>query len=149
MKPETSALNPSKPTILVVEDNADQWFLIRWTLLQQFPELEAVWIDEESRVMPYLNASVVNRNELPVLILLDLYLPSAAMGYSVLKAIKNHPVYQHLPTIVLSQSADPDDINESFNCATNSYIVKPIRYQDWLEAFSLLRMYWKGSGTLH
>ena len=131
-----------KPTILVIEDNADQWFLVRWALLQRFPEIEAVWMPEPERAFDYLETCSSDRDGLPKLVLLDLYLPKAETGWNTLQILKTHNLYRHIPTIVLSQSSDPEDIEKSYRCHTNLYITKPGNYQEWIHRFGLLRQSW-------
>ncbi|SOD90614.1 response regulator [Spirosoma fluviale] len=133
---------PNKPTILVIEDNADEWFLIRWALLQQFPVSQVIWIAESSRVMPYLNKCVQREIDLPRLILVDLYLPTPQSGLNTLKKIKQHPTYGKIPTVIVSRSNNPEDIRSAFTYSSNSYIVKPFTYNEWRERFSMLRTYW-------
>ncbi|MCX6218581.1 response regulator [Spirosoma sp.] len=131
-----------KPTILVIEDNADEWFLIRWALLQHFPITQVIWISDSTRVMPYLNKCVQREIDLPRLILVDLYLPSAQSGLSILQKIKQHPVYGAIPTVIISRSNNPDDIESALTHSSNSYIIKPFTYDEWRERFSMLRTYW-------
>ena len=62
----------SKPTILVIEDNVDEWFLIRWMLSKQFQEAEPVWLSSADQAIAYLNSYGLSEKSLPVMILLDL-----------------------------------------------------------------------------
>ena len=134
--------------ILVVEDNADQWFIIRWALEQRFPEVEAIWMTESEQAVQYLESCLSATQELPKLILLDLYLPYRENGWSLLRAIKTHHLCREIPVIVLSQSGDAEDISESYSFRSNSYIVKPSGYEKWLECFTTLRQYWWNAVTL-
>jgi response regulator of citrate/malate metabolism len=135
-------------TILIVEDNADQWFIIRWALQQRFPEVDAIWMSDAQQTVLYLEACIQDMRELPKLILLDLYLPQRETGWSLLQFIKTHHLYRELPVVILSQSADIDDIKESYFYRSNSYIVKPCGYEKWLECFTAFRHYWWDAVTL-
>ncbi|MBD2753399.1 response regulator [Spirosoma validum] len=137
-----------KATILVIEDNDDQWFLIRLALQQRFPEVEAVWMSDKAQVMTYLEECVQNLRELPRLILLDLYLPYRQYGWDLLESLKTHHVYREMPVILLSQSSDAEDISESYALRGNSYIVKPCAYEKWLACISSIRQYWWDAVTL-
>lgn len=139
----SSQLEAAKPSILVIEDNSDDYFMIQWGLLQQFPTVEVVYVQDATQVIPYLDSCFEGETGLPRLILLDLYIPSAKVGLSVLKSLKSHQVYQQIPAIILSRSADPDDMGEVFKYSGNSYMIKPAQPKEWLEAFSLLEDYWK------
>lgn len=141
-------LEMDKPTILVIEDNADEWFMIRWLLLRQFPQAEAVWISDSTSVIPYMESCIRYEKDLPRLILLDLYLPDTMASLTLLRTFKTHRLYQHIPTVVVSRSSDPDDIGEAFAHACNSYIVKPTKFNEWLDGFSLLHTYWSQSAKV-
>lgn len=143
--PARPTSDPVKPTILVVEDKADEWFLIRWALLQLFPAIHPVWIAEASRVIPYLDSCRQQEMDLPRFILVDLYMPSAQVGLSIIQDLKSNPAYQHIPAVTVSRSNHADDIVSAFTCAANSYIVKPTTYAEWREGFSILRSYWNKS----
>ncbi|GAB3765824.1 response regulator [Spirosoma pomorum] len=137
-----------RQNILVVEDNADQWFIIQWALKERFPEVEPVWFSNASQVLMYLECCLENTTQLPKLILLDLYLPNRENGWRLLEAIKLHHVYREIPAIMLSRSGDPEDIRESYMLRINSYIVKPDNYEKWLDCFTAFRHYWWEAATL-
>ena len=66
----------------------------------------------------------------PQLILLDLNLPGKD-GYEVLEEIKNNNLWRTIPTIVLSSSATPCDIDKSYRLHANAYITKPTSFSDY------------------
>ena len=137
-----------KVKLLVVEDNADVWFMIRWALLQRFPEAEAVWSQDAAQAMQYLEDCANSVLSLPKIILMDLYLPTRTQGWSLLQTIKTHHLFREIPVVMLSQSDDPIDISESYNLRINSYILKPIGYDKWLDCIASFRHYWWDSVTL-
>ena len=148
----TNSITPSrtgrKATLLIVEDNADQWFMIRWALLQQFPEIEAIWAQNDAQAIQHLDSHVIDSCDLPKLVLLDLYLPTREQGWGLLQAIKTHHIYREIPVVMLSQSGDPIDISESYNLRSNSYILKPVGYDKWLDCIASFRHYWWDAVTL-
>lgn len=137
-----------KASILVIEDNPDQWFIIRWALSQRFPEVEAVWMPDETQAIHYLENCLLEQKTLPRLILLDLYLPYRATGWNLLQIFKTHHLYREIPVVMLSYSSDPADIRDSYLYRSNSYIVKPNTYEEWLDCFDGFRHYWWGAVTL-
>ena len=143
----TTTRKSNKATILVIDDNSDQWFIIRWALLNQFPEVEPIWVKEAADALSYLE-SCEKIQSLPKLILLDLYLPNRQQGWSLLETIKTHYMYREIPVITLSQSSDKEDVAESYSRRTNSYIVKPGHYQLWLDCIASFRRYWWEAATL-
>ncbi|MCK8495000.1 response regulator [Spirosoma sp. RP8] len=135
----------SKPTILVIEDNVDEWFLIRWMLSKQFQEAEPVWLSSADQAIAYLNSYGLSEKSLPVMILLDLYLPTAEAGLALLESIKANPLFDAVPVITISRSNDGEDRTSAFDRASNDYVVKPANYKDWQQHFSLLINYWEKS----
>ncbi len=133
----------ANPLILVIEDNTDQWFLTRLALSQRFPKAQIQWLTDGKEVIPYLDACRQREDDLPQMILVDLYLPSAQQGLYVLKAIKSHPLYKSLPTFTLSQSNHVEDITQAFDNLADGYLVKQTGYNDWLEELRLLDRFWK------
>ena len=78
---------------------------------------------------------------LPVFILLDIRLPKLS-GLEVLRAIKNHPQFYTIPIIMLTGSADDIDIQEAYKLGCNSYIVKPVDFEKFLDVASQIGIYW-------
>jgi len=77
----------------------------------------------------------------PRLILLDLKLPKVD-GFEVLKTLKGDPRTKLIPVVVLTTSKQESDLLESYNLGTNSYIVKPVDFDKFIEAVSALGFYW-------
>lgn len=77
----------------------------------------------------------------PKVILLDLKLPLVD-GMQVLRQIKTDPRTQHIPVVMLTSSCEERDIVESYKLGVNSYIVKPVDFEQFTEAVRTLGMYW-------
>jgi hypothetical protein len=78
---------------------------------------------------------------LPAMILLDLKLPKVD-GLEVLRRIKDHPAFRAIPVIVLTSSAEDTDIKEAYNLGANSYIVKPVDFEKFVEVAAQIEVYW-------
>ena len=77
----------------------------------------------------------------PVFILLDLGLPKLS-GLEVLREIRNHPTSRTIPVIVLTTSAEHRDIEEAYKLGCNSYIVKPVEFDKFMEVAAQVEIYW-------
>ena len=78
---------------------------------------------------------------IPKVILLDLKLPKVD-GLEVLRRIKTDPRTRVIPVVVLTSSREQRDIVESYQLSVNSYIVKPVDFEQFTEAMRQLGLYW-------
>ena len=78
---------------------------------------------------------------LPVFMLLDISLPKVS-GLEVLRAIKSHPKFHTIPIIMLTGSADDINIKEAYTLGCNSYIVKPVDFEKFVDVASQIGIYW-------
>jgi len=78
---------------------------------------------------------------LPDLILLDLKLPGIS-GHEVLRKIKTTQSLWHIPVVILSSSKEEGDLALSYSSGANSYLVKPIRFEGFIEIVGLISEYW-------
>lgn len=78
---------------------------------------------------------------LPVVILLDLKLPRVS-GLEVLRQLKAHPVFARLPVVVLTTSREDSDVAAAYALGVNSYIVKPVEFENFIEVAAQIDLYW-------
>ncbi|MGN6370305.1 MAG: response regulator [Phycisphaerae bacterium] len=139
-------MNPSpNDPILLVEDNADDVLLIRRAfararILNEFrtvPDGEAA-IDYLAGSGPYADRAA---HPVPTLMLLDLKLPRKN-GFEVITWARQHPEYRKLPIVVLTSSNQEPDISRAFSLGANSYLVKPVAFDDLLEMMKTVNFYW-------
>ncbi|MBI3441608.1 MAG: response regulator [Proteobacteria bacterium] len=83
----------------------------------------------------------------PGIVLLDLNLPGLD-GRSVLKQIKNDSKLRAIPVIVLTTSTSDKDIEECYNNGANSYMVKPVDWEKFLESMRSLKEFWLQTAVL-
>ncbi len=77
----------------------------------------------------------------PKVVLLDLKLPKVD-GLEVLEQVRSDPRTKTIPVVVLTSSREERDIAESYNLGVNSYIVKPVDFEQFTEAVRQLGLYW-------
>ena len=82
----------------------------------------------------------------PVVILLDLKLPRVD-GLEVLKQLKRHPQFKTIPIVVLTSSAEDRDVQAAYQLGANSYIVKPVDFQKFLDVATQIDLYWNVLNT--
>jgi CheY-like chemotaxis protein len=78
---------------------------------------------------------------IPVLVLLDLKLPRRS-GLEVLAWIRSQAGLKRLPVVMLTSSRDSGDINRAYDLGANSYLVKPVAFENLLDLIRSLNMYW-------
>jgi CheY-like chemotaxis protein len=77
----------------------------------------------------------------PVVILLDLNLPRVS-GLEVLESLKSHAVLHVIPVVVLTTSAVSGDVQTAYELGANSYIVKPVDFDEFVEVAAQIELYW-------
>jgi CheY-like chemotaxis protein len=77
----------------------------------------------------------------PALVLLDLKLPRVD-GLEVLRQLKAHPQFRNIPVVVLTTSAESADVRSAYELGANSYIVKPVDFDKFVEVAEHIDLYW-------
>ena len=77
----------------------------------------------------------------PAIVLLDLKLPKVD-GMEVLRRFKTHPLVRTIPVVVLTTSAEDADVQTAYRLGANSYIVKPVDFQAFVEVAAHIDLYW-------
>ena len=127
----------SPHAILLVEDNPDdEKLIIRALQRGRITNPIQVARDGEEALTAILTA-----NPLPSVVLLDLKLPKID-GLEVLQTIRSNKRTQLLPIVILTSSSEDRDIIESYNLGANSYVRKPIDFDQFTQAIIQLGLYW-------
>jgi two-component system, response regulator len=131
--------------ILLVEDNArDAELTMRALRKNNLANNVLVAEDGEDALdFFFCRGKYENRNILspPKVVLLDLKLPKVS-GLEVLRAVKEDERTAHIPIVVITSSRQEPDIQEAYKMGANSYVVKPVDFDQFVNAMSSLGLYW-------
>jgi two-component system response regulator len=126
-------------TILLVEDNADdEQLTLRAMRQSEIPNIIRVARDGAEAIDCLFGPSA---GKLPDLVLLDLKLPKIS-GLEVLQRIRSEDQSRGLPVVILTSSDEERDIVKSYNLGANSYIRKPVDFDEFIDAVRQLGLYW-------
>lgn len=131
--------------ILLVEDNPSDAELTMRALKkhQVLNKIYHVTDGEEAINFIYRKGEFIDREKggLPRLIILDLKLPKVS-GLEVLKILKSDPQTKTIPIVIMTSSREERDLVESYSLGVNSYVVKPVGFEDFVKVVSELGLYW-------
>jgi len=138
-------MNNESADILIVEDNQNDALLTIRSLKQHNLASSLVHVTDGQAAVDYLFAkgaySERNPLNLPKVVLLDLKLPKLN-GLEVLSLIRGDPRTQILPVVILTSSQEESDLIESYKLGANSYIVKPVEFENFSKAIHEVGLYW-------
>jgi CheY-like chemotaxis protein len=136
---------PSEVEILLVEDNPDDAELTIRALKSQNLANQLVWVKNGAQALDFIfqRGPYADRAgaEPPRLILLDLSLPKVN-GIEVLSQIKADVRTKRIPVVILSSSTQDKDVVGSYDLGVNSYVAKPVQFEDFIKVVSELGLYW-------
>jgi len=130
--------------ILLVEDNPTDAELTMRALRRKNLANNLVWVTDGAEALEFIqcNGRYEGRNNgTPKLVLLDLKLPKVD-GIEVLRSFKSDVRTRTIPVVMLTSSQEERDIVESYKLGVNSYIVKPVDFDKFLEMVSQVGLYW-------
>lgn len=141
--------NTKSIKVLVIEDSADHWLLMKKAMQQCIPEASPVYVSSPEEALELLHEWSTQEWELPKLIFQDLYLPTREDGWHLLKQIKTMTTScKRIPVVMLSSSNTHIDVADAYRRGIASYLVKPVDFSGWLTYFKELRTYWLDTAAL-
>lgn len=135
----------AKPYILVAEDDADDRFLLETAFMENGFSEELVFVENGVDLMDFLHrlaaADPPGNRGMPGFILLDLNMPRKD-GREVLKEIKEHGLFRKIPVVVFTTTKNETEISRCYELGANTYVVKPVGFDSFLQTISDIRAYW-------
>jgi two-component system response regulator len=130
--------------ILIAEDDADDRFLLQTTFAEKGFAEKLEFVNNGIDLLTYLES--VQQVKLPdrrypAFIMLDLNMPKMD-GREVLKTIKEHPEFKKIPIIIFTTTKNDDEIRLCYELGANSYVVKPVGFEELLNVLEAIRDYW-------
>lgn len=132
-------------SILLVEDNLSDIELTRRALMKENILNELVVAEDGQQALDYMFGEGIyegrNISQQPALVLLDINLP-VVNGLDVLKKLRADPRTHRQIIIILTSSREEQDLLTSYNLGVNSYIRKPVDFNQFSEAIKYMCIYW-------
>jgi len=131
--------------LLLVEDNMDDAELTISAIQKNMKNRSFLHLRDGEEALNF----IFRKNEYadlthkanPKLILLDIKMPKVN-GLEFLEIIKKDPVTKDIPVVILTSSNESPDILQAYKLGVNSYIVKPVTFDSFMEAVSITGQYW-------
>ncbi len=131
--------------VLLVEDNPTDAELCIEALKEQHLGNKIAWVKDGAEALDYLYRRGVyastNSTSKPKVVLLDLRLPKVD-GLEVLRAVKADESLRTIPIVVVTSSKEDRDLVESYRLGVNSYIQKPVKFDEFAKEIANVGLYW-------
>jgi CheY-like chemotaxis protein len=130
--------------ILLVEDDPQDVELTLAAMVEHHLANKIMVVENGEEALDYLyrrGKYKMRTNGNPVVVLLDLKMPKVG-GLEVLKTIKADEQLRTIPVVVLTSSRETSDLTECYKHGANSYVVKPVDFDEFVEAVKQLGVFW-------
>jgi CheY-like chemotaxis protein len=130
--------------ILLVEDNPKDAELALNALAEYHLANRVLHLRDGTEALDYLyrrGRFAGNADGMPAVILLDLKMPKVD-GMEVLRQVKSDPRLKIIPVIIMTSSREEQDLERCYKLGANSYVVKPVKFHEFVEAVKQLGVYW-------
>ncbi len=132
-------------TVLHIEDDPNDSALLRAAARKAGGWYSLQTVEDGEQACAYLSGrglyAARDKYPLPSLILLDLKMPRST-GFEVLRWIRANPESSHIPVVVLSGSELEDDIKDAYAAGANSYLMKPLGFNELVELVKNINAVW-------
>jgi two-component system response regulator len=131
--------------VLLVEDNPQDAELTIRALKRHHLANQLVHVEDGAEALDFLFArgkyEGLKSDAPPKVVLLDLKLPKMN-GLEVLRIMKTNERTRSIPVVVVTSSAEDPDVRTAYELGVNSYVIKPVQFEAFMEAMSKLGIYW-------
>lgn len=129
--------------ILLVEDNPDDAEVTLRALNKHNLGNHVLWVKDGAEALRFLfgDGTAATDVTIPRVILLDLRLPKVD-GLEVLQRVRADPRTKRVPIVVLTSSTQDADVVKSYELGANSFVSKPVKFEDFADKVAKLGMYW-------
>lgn len=127
-----------EPTVLLLDDDNDDRYLIRTAMRDSEINMNLIEFSDAHEAWAYLARC---SDEMPKLIVLDLNMPELN-GFEFLKLLRSSTKTKLTPVVVYTTSTDNSDLMRSYELGANSFVVKPLGYQDIQRVFKQISEFW-------
>ena len=142
---ETDLRSIKAVDILLVEDNATDAELCMRALKKHNLANNLVWVKDGAEALDFIFRTgayaAVGNGVKPKVVLLDLRLPKVD-GIEVLRRLKSDEATRDIPVAVLTSSKEDRDLKECYRLGVNSYIAKPVEFDQFADTIAKLGLYW-------
>ena len=136
---------PEQVEILLAEDNPEDAEMTLRALRRNNLANKLHWVKDGAEALDYLfcTGEYAGRDASrpPKLVLLDIKMPKVD-GIEVLRRLKANAATHSIPVVVMTSSDEERDVFESYRLGVNSYIVKPLQFDAFIETVAKIGMYW-------
>ena len=137
--------NIEEVEILLVEDNATDAELAIRALGKSHLANKLIWVKDGAEALDFIfGQGAYSERKLangPRVILLDLRLPKVD-GMDVLRRVKSDERTRNIPVVVLTSSKEDRDITQSYDLGVNSFVSKPVQFDEFADTVTKLGLYW-------
>jgi len=131
-------------TILIADDDADDRFMSKKALQKNKLANDIYFVEDGEELLDYLHRHGKyndSNSPTPDLILLDLNMPRMD-GREALRRIKQNPDFRQIPIIMMTTSQEESDIFKTYDLGVNSFITKPVSFEELVEIMQVISTYW-------
>ena len=143
MKEELSTMKVTQKAplkILLIDDDIIEIMKLKRAILKLKLNHEVIEAKNGEDALEILS----DKAKIPDIILLDLNMPKLN-GLEFLAILKNNEVLKYIPTIILSTSKNRTDVLESYKIGIAGYVLKPLKYEDYIDKINLILSYWSAN----